>query len=290
MKTKLFLLLVIGFILSLFSCKSDLDMPNNNSTAADTENEAIAIPRTNTDLPTDNGSEKSFYDSDVFYPFLWGFDWCQHYDYIEELYKSNVGSLKKNKYPNLYPCNPSNGEQEFPPFEFSPTLKLVFTCSYVDPSGVSLPLDITFSGDDIKSFDITLYELIFSDLLVKNITPNTYYNRLNIYYDEKPILENIRLTCGISSVPNSDLSLFFKMYYPVGYSNCGLEPEYGYYRYFLLDGHPILFGEQDEFWYGERYKSAQKRRPGWDIFIQYLYAAGKIVTENDVVQPPFQHP
>jgi hypothetical protein len=160
----------------------------------------------------------------------------------------------------------------------------------------NLTLDITV--DDIKSFNTTTGEIVFTDLIIEKLvtsykTEEVIYDRLSLYYNDKLLFEGIQIVSPVMSYAVNDL--VFICYLngaedspgASGYEIYGgmlVEPEY-----YLVDGYPII--EEGETWnyHGAegvldqdgvqrlRDENFKKRKAEWDIFIKYLRDAGKIV-------------
>ena len=100
------------------------------------------------------------------------------------------------------------------------------------------------------------------------------YSIYNIYFNDKLLLENIFRAFPIYSWVLNDLVFycdFDKLYLNDGYPSL---------KYFNLNP------TQVEEWQIIRDENAQKRKEGWDIFINYLRNAGKIVGEPTAIAPP----
>ena len=131
------------------------------------------------------------------------------------------------------------------------------------------PLELVFTGDDIQSFNTTTREIIFTDS--SKFTPR--HLGLTIYFNDEPLLENIVILSSFSSQLINNLVLY--------YDRIDVQK----YRYYLNDGYPeICDGWSDaDSLRKTREANAEKRKAGWDTFIQYLSDNDKIVTAPDVV-------
>jgi hypothetical protein len=131
-------------------------------------------------------------------------------------------------------------------------------------------LELVFTGDDIKSFNITTGEIVFTDLIIKKLTTPTeegVYRKLSLYYDDKPLFEEVELLNLASSRLINDLVF---VQYGVKYES----------EFYLVDGYPSLTEWNEETkkeTQKERDENFKKRKAEWDIFIKYLRDAGKIV-------------
>ncbi|MDR1341366.1 MAG: hypothetical protein LBK58_15135 [Prevotellaceae bacterium] len=162
-------------------------------------------------------------------------------------------------------------------------------------------LELVFTGDDIKLFNITSGEIVFTDLIIEKLTTPTeegIYRKLSLYYDDKPLFEEIQIVSAVMSYAINDLVFIYnpRIYDKneagylapsvYRYSDRGflIEP-----KYYLVDGYPII--EDGETWnyHGAegvldqdgvrrlRDENFKKRKAEWDIFIKYLRDTGKIV-------------
>lgn len=69
--------------------------------------------------------------------------------------------------------------------------------------------ELAFTGDDIKSFNVTTGEMIFSDLVFKKLVSTKFYASLTLYINDKPILKSIPVTNESSSNPYRDQLVFY---------------------------------------------------------------------------------
>ena len=105
--------------------------------------------------------------------------------------------------------------------------------------------------DDIESYNVTTREIVFTDIFSKKLTtPNDegIYRELTLYYNDKPLLEEIIITYPYDSNPWRGFIVL---------SVCVI-PDYCDSPYHL-------------------YKKTQEYQAEWDIFIKSLKDAGKIV-------------
>ena len=140
------------------------------------------------------------------------------------------------------------------------------------------PEELAFTGDDIQYFNLTTREIVFSDSFVFdmqafiNLILNYYV--YNVYFNDKLLLENIALVLGTNSAIYNNLVFYF-------------EP-YSTNKLYLNDGYPDIWDgwSNAENLQKAREANAEKRKENWDIFIQYLSDAGKIVGYTSIAEPP----
>jgi len=138
------------------------------------------------------------------------------------------------------------------------------------------PEELAFDGDAIQYFNLITDEIVFIDSL--DIDKQTFlmpYLGYNIYLNDKLILDNISFTTGGSSFVIND----FIFYY-----------DYIQNKLFLNFGYPtniynVWPEESKERCQRERDENFEKRKEGWDIFIQYLRDAGKIIENITSLEP-----
>jgi hypothetical protein len=130
--------------------------------------------------------------------------------------------------------------------------------------------DLIFTGDDIISFNPATREIVFADSISAKYECFTWYDLLTIYFNDKPLLEKIATRTHASSFMVNDLVLL-----------CEFK-----YKYYLNNGYPEIADtwpeETKERMQKEREENAEKRKAGWDIFMQYLSDAGKIVGDTGI--------
>ena len=142
-------------------------------------------------------------------------------------------------------------------------------------------LELVITVDEIKSFNVTTREVVFTDLISRKLITLPFdecvYNKLTIYYGNKLLFEKIPKTSGLSSFAINDLALIqswgesleeSKFHFADGY------PEWD------IDGEQVMYEGGDSTpvdWKKIRKENAEKRKAEWDIFIKYLTDAGKIV-------------
>jgi len=130
--------------------------------------------------------------------------------------------------------------------------------------------EIVFTGDDIKYFNLLTEELVFTDSFVSDtlvfIKKLRMYYVYDIYLSDKLLLENI-ISLNGGSVPINDLVFYYDTY--------------DTYKVYLSDGYPswkVFDVTPIEEMQKIRDENFQKRKAGWDIFIQYLSDRNKIIT------------
>jgi len=136
------------------------------------------------------------------------------------------------------------------------------------------PEEFLFTGECIQSFNLTTGAIIFTDSIHKMLPYEHRANILNIYLNDKLLLENILSTWGGSSFVMFDL-VFYHAGGPTYYL-CYLSPEWNDIL-IDIDNKPQ---EQREHIYAVKNlldTKAKIRKEGWDIFIQYLKEEGKLV-------------
>ena len=128
--------------------------------------------------------------------------------------------------------------------------------------------------DDIKSYNITTFEIEFTDSGIDRL----YGPRVSFYFEDKPLLENILLVHFLTATATNNLVLVNAR------GN----------KFYLADGRPVVrenewdditwtFGIADiettiEIAQRERGENAKKRETEWNLFISGLSDAGKLVT------------
>ncbi|MDR1526446.1 MAG: hypothetical protein LBS46_02105 [Dysgonamonadaceae bacterium] len=144
--------------------------------------------------------------------------------------------------------------------------KLTEAADPVTPPVQKVP-DETISAittDDIKSYNLSTGEIIFTGFTVQDI----HDGRIGIwfgvidgfympFYLGEKLLFEANCVSPLSSIPYHDLTLTW-------YDD----------KFYLLDGYPV--GKSEE-WKQIRDANAQKWKAGWDIFIKYLSDTGKII-------------
>lgn len=212
MNTKLFILLMAAFSLSIISCSGDSDAETT------TENPETYAPESSAETNPPGHGEP------------------------------------------LPPKDPEAGETGYPDDqqELGPDLPL---------------LELTLTVDDIVSYNVTTEAIVFNDLTFKKLTiPFTegMYNRKSILYcDNKPLIEDLRVTYPVDSNP----------WY--GFIVLELQPEdYDelsgvYNNYSFLLKNKTSQGQTDSTVDGE--ENAKKQKEAWDNFIKYMNDAGKLI-------------
>ncbi len=128
--------------------------------------------------------------------------------------------------------------------------------------------NIAFTGNDIKFFNVTTREIIFSNLTPEEIDKRVgMSSTLTFYLNDELLCESISVAPLYSSWTYHNLVLAFSL----DLKHC-----------YLLDGYPSIevlgpTEENREKAKLAREENAQKRKAGWEAFIKYLRDAGKIV-------------
>jgi hypothetical protein len=137
--------------------------------------------------------------------------------------------------------------------------------------------ELVFTGDDIQSFNLTTREIVFVDSVSDKVMTKLKeinWEIFNIYLNDTLLFKRIFFLTPLSSGVVNDLVFFLDYNY--------FDPEV---RLYLNDGYPaihdswILYGESAQ---KEREENAEKRKAGWDIFMQYLSDAGKMVENTGI--------
>jgi hypothetical protein len=138
-------------------------------------------------------------------------------------------------------------------------------------------LELVITVDEIKSFNVTTREIVFTDLIFKKFTTSIdecVYDSLTIYYGDKLLFEKIPKTCPVMSNAINDLVLiwFYNESLEIKFHLADGYPEWD------MDGEQIMYGDGKPIdWKKIRRENAERRKAEWDIFIKYLTDAGKIV-------------
>ena len=149
---------------------------------------------------------------------------------------------------------------------------------YFTENGIPIsfsPLELAFTGADIQSFDTTTREIVFTKINTDQFMGG--WRALTIYLNDKPLLENIVITNDFLSWTIN--SLVFYGGGKVAYLNEGYPLE-------LREGGIYGPGLTTDSCRTLRKEDAEKRKSGWDTFIQYLSDAGKIVGNTAIAKPP----
>ena len=143
--------------------------------------------------------------------------------------------------------------------------------------------ELVFTGDDIKSYNISTFEITLSDsaidkLFTKQIFQQQEYMTFNylllsFYYNDKILFKNVRTINTQSGGSTFNDLVFVADLYP--YSN----------KLYLSDGYPVVM-ETEWYRYGdneyvkeiqkEKEENAKKRELEWNIFIRCLTDSDKI--------------
>ena len=133
-----------------------------------------------------------------------------------------------------------------------------------------IPLeDLAFTEDNIKSYNINSREIVFLDFF-----PDFEKGGISIYLNGEPILETIFLRSGEQW----------------GFTYPDVVLHYRYGSFYFCDEYPCGYEPEDrENWISQRNANIEKRKAGWDTFIQHLRNAEKIIGENtnvESIMPP----
>ncbi|MDR2775790.1 MAG: hypothetical protein LBC19_13825 [Tannerella sp.] len=135
--------------------------------------------------------------------------------------------------------------------------------------------DLISTVDDIISYNTTTGETVFKDSIFKELT--TYhrdnngilYNRIILYYDDKPLLDDIKICRMVDSNP-------WYGFIVLDITGEGFDELRGVHY-----GYSFRLRNSIDSWRGEitteREEYAKKLKAEWDIFIKYLRDAGKVV-------------
>lgn len=144
------------------------------------------------------------------------------------------------------------------------------------------PVILVLNIEDIKSFNLTTKEIVFSvDTIIEKLrtmytTGLTMYNSsrsdrvmITFNYNNRPLFDSIPLTSPVSSTMINDLVFIIKLYQ---YESI----------LFLSNGYPEeipplntekLQKEAET----ERKENVERRKMEWDIYINYLFDSNKII-------------
>ena len=130
------------------------------------------------------------------------------------------------------------------------------------------PPPVKLTVDDIKSYNMTTFEIVFTDLGYGKLMTENDLPRMDIsfYLEDKLLFENITVRGGVHSFPLNDLVLIWGG------------------KFYLADGFPVCiysYGLEDqEMLRKEREENTKKREVNWNLFIKSLSDAGKIVRDT----------
>ena len=142
-----------------------------------------------------------------------------------------------------------------------------------------LPEEFVFTGDDIISYDSITKEIVFTESVINKLNNN--YRILNIYLDDKPLLENIAIIKPTMSWLGNDLVLYSTI-------------DFKYYLLFLYNNsiHAGMSEEEKEKIIEGRRIQYESRQEPLEIFIKYLADNGKVTgyTSKEEIKatPPIQ--
>lgn len=136
----------------------------------------------------------------------------------------------------------------------------------------SSKVELLFTGDDIKSFNPTTGEIVFTDQIIDKLNrPNEKgtFCQLTFYFEEEPLFNSIPITTAISSLMYNNLVLISMIYDS---------------KFYFTKGYPEIAEVWDDDLKNktrkEREEQFKKYEAGWDIFINYLKDAGKLIRQN----------
>jgi hypothetical protein len=139
---------------------------------------------------------------------------------------------------------------------------------------------VVFNGSDIKSFNLTTGELIFSNLTFEQLRSRTENYTLTFYLGDKELFKSASIGYDtlflLSGKVINDLVFILR----------GDLDE----RLYLMDGFPGLdwvknFGVSEAEAAQQREANAQQRKAEWDLFIEYLKDAGKVTEQPSSGNP-----
>jgi hypothetical protein len=139
---------------------------------------------------------------------------------------------------------------------------------------------VVFNGSDIKSFNLTTGELIFSNLTFEQLRSRTENYTLKFYLGDKELFESASI--GYDSL----FILSDKVINDLIFILRGDLNE----RLYLMDGFPGLdwvknFGVSEAEAANQREANTQKRKAEWDLFIEYLKDADKVMEQQSSDNP-----
>jgi hypothetical protein len=139
---------------------------------------------------------------------------------------------------------------------------------------------VVFNGSDIKSFNLTTGELIFSGLTFEQLRSRAENYTLTFYLGDRKLFESASIgydtTLILSGTVINDLVFILR-----GDLN---------ERLYLMDGFPSLdwvenFGAPEAEAAKEREANTQKRKTEWDLFVEYLKDADKVIEQPSSGNP-----
>ncbi|MDR2027452.1 MAG: hypothetical protein LBQ01_07835, partial [Prevotellaceae bacterium] len=137
-----------------------------------------------------------------------------------------------------------------------------------------------FNGNDIKSFNLTTGELIFSNLTFEQLRSRTENYTLTFYLGDKELFKS-------ASIGHDTLFILSgKVINDLVFILRGDLNE----RLYLMDGFPSLdcvknFGVSETEAARQREANTQKRKAEWDLFIEYLKDTGKVIEKPSSGNP-----
>ena len=163
-----------------------------------------------------------------------------------------------------YPCYLKDGTYKLYPFIIP---RIPWEDYPICPDGC-FPLEkLAFTGNNIQSYNMATREFVCLDCDLP------VYEGFSIYLNDMPLLENITIFNTGSLMGVDDIVLLYN--YP--------EDKY-YFRDGSREFSSIEPGEKDYDRMIRQKENKEKRKEGWDTFIQHLRNAGKIIGENTNVE------
>jgi len=127
-------------------------------------------------------------------------------------------------------------------------------------------LDLLFTGENIKSFNVETGEIVFIDLKTDDIE-GTFglYTTVYFFLNDKPLFDPpIKIQSGVSSFASNDLELRL-----FGEDGIRLWIFYASFDWYPDAEREVMLKEKEE--------NSKKRQKQLDVLIEYLRGAGKIV-------------
>ncbi|MDR1718623.1 MAG: hypothetical protein LBR67_00680 [Dysgonamonadaceae bacterium] len=139
---------------------------------------------------------------------------------------------------------------------------------------------IAFKGSDIKSYNLTTGEMIFTGLTFEQLRSRTANASLSFYLGDKKLFESSSI--GYDSLYIQSRAVINDLVFIL---RSDLNE-----RLFLMDGFPSLdwvanFGASEAEAAGVRETNTQKRAAEWKLFIDYLKESGKLIEEPSDSSP-----
>ena len=128
---------------------------------------------------------------------------------------------------------------------------------------------VVFTGEDIKSFNGTTREIIFTDLVTEKLGTSLHFSEMTVYLNEEKLF-NTRFTNPLMSWSINDL-VFYIDFLETDNKNV--------HKFYLKDGYPEISDvwENKEIIRAEREMNAKSRENEWNTFITFLKENGKYI-------------